>query len=306
MIPMSRSKFELDESNVSQQMNEMTSAIDAESVYGTTSTRLSYIRAEDSAVTGRLRTSGNNLLPKNEFGLTNRGGDDGTELFLAGDVRANENTALLVTHNLWLREHNYWADNIREKDPALDGDSIFEIARVMVRATLQKIVYDEFLPALLGEGSIPVYDGYKPDVDARLENIVSACAFRLGHTLVGESLSRDYGNETVVYLPLEDAFFAPEQLEMHGLDPFLRGMATNTCEEVDPFLVPTLRNQLFAEQFDLLALNIERERDHGLPGFNTIRESLGFERMDSFDDFMFGQELASAYSDADQIDCWIG
>ncbi|KAL7530734.1 hypothetical protein ACHAXR_006918, partial [Thalassiosira sp. AJA248-18] len=233
-IPMSRSKFQLDESNVAQQLNDMTSIIDAESVYGTTTSRLAYIRSDDSAVTGKLRTSGdnNNLLPKNILGLTNRGGDDRDDLYLAGDVRANENLALLVTHNLWLREHNYWAERIRASKPALDGDSVFEISRVLVRAIMQKIVYDEFLPALIGAGSIPEYEGYKEDVDTGLENIVSSCAYRLGHTMVGDFLAKDDGNGNVTRVPLEDSFFAPEHIEVHGLDPFLRGMATNTCEEV--------------------------------------------------------------------------
>ena len=306
-IPMSRSRFQLDEeSGFRQQLNDMTSIIDAENVYGTTDLRLQYIRSDDSNITGRLRTSANNLLPKNTFNLSNRGGDDQHGLFLAGDVRANENLALLVAHNLWMREHNYWADTIRTSKPTLDGDSAFEIARVLVKAIMQKIVYDEFLPALLGEGSIQEYDGYKEDVDTTLENIVTSCAFRLGHTMVGESLTKDFGNGTSVHMPLLDAFFSPEELEVDGLDPFLRGLATNTCEEVDPFLVPALRNDLFGEQFDLLALNIERARDHGIPEFNDIRESLGFSRLESFDDFSFPTNLLTVYGDTNQIDCWIG
>jgi len=54
------------------------------------------------------------LLPKNTEGLTNGGGDATANLFLAGDVRANENLALTVMHStLWMREHNYWVDALR-------------------------------------------------------------------------------------------------------------------------------------------------------------------------------------------------
>jgi hypothetical protein len=303
---MSRSKFRLDGDNVAQQLNEMTSVLDAENVYGTSSRRLEYIRSDDSEITGRLRTSDNNMLPKNVLGLTNRGGDDRTDLYLAGDVRANENLGLLVAHNLWVREHNFWADSIRASNPDLDGNGVFERARVMIRAIMQKIIYDEFLPALLGEGSIPEYAGFKEDVDTGLENIVSSCAYRLGHTMVGDSMKKDYGNGTAVHLPLEDAFFAPEQVEMEGLDPFLRGLATNTCQEVDPFLATALRNHLFSDQFDLMALNIQRGRDHGLPSFNEIRTNLGLSKLDSFQQFAFSGELESVYTNTNQIDCWIG
>lgn len=314
-IPMLRSRYRLDEADVAQQLSDMTSVIDAESVYGTTSSRLAYVRSDDSSVTGRLRTSARglrrDLLPRNEVGLANRGGDGRSDLFLAGDVRANENTALLVTHNLWVREHNYWADSLREARPSLGGDEVFNLARVLVRAMVQKVVYDEFLPALLGEGSVPPYDGYRAErtgiyQGSGLENVVSSCAYRVGHTMVGGSLLRDYGNGTTERLAIEDAFFAPLQLEAYGLDPYLRGMATNTAEEVDPFLTPALRNRLFSGQFDLMALNIERARDHGIPDFNTIRKSVGYERLDSFDDFLFGEELMSVYENTDQIDCWVG
>jgi hypothetical protein len=307
-IPMSRSRYLLDDMGVMQQLSDMTSIIDAENVYGTTISRLNYIRSDDSNITGRLRTSGGerNLLPKNVVNLTNGGGNHRTDFFLAGDHRANQNLALLATHTLWVREHNRWADIVRETMPNLDGNDIFEVSRVMVRSIIQKIVYDEYLPSLLGEGSIPEYDGYREDVDTGLENIVSSCALRIGHTLVGQYVTKDYGNGNVAHLSQLESFFAPDQIDTYGLDPFLRGLSTNTCDEIDPYIVPELRNHLFSDQFDLLSLNIGRARDHGIPDFNTIREGLGYPRLDSFDDFLFGTELASVYGDTGQIDCWIG
>ncbi|KAL3790295.1 hypothetical protein HJC23_002921 [Cyclotella cryptica] len=307
-IPMNRSNSVPDSiTGISQQISMISPFVDAENVYGNTLSRLQFIRADDSSVTGRLRTSGPNLLPKNTNGLSNRGGDASSDLFLAGDIRANENLALTVSHTLWIREHNYWADKLRVAHPELSGDDIFKKTKVIIQAEMQKVIYDEFLPALLGDDAIPPYNGFKLDVDPRLENVVSSCAFRIGHSMVGPALLVDYGNRTIGGLSLEDSFFAPSQLERTGgIDAFLRGMVNNVCQEVDPFIVPAMRNHLFNNQFDLLAINIERARDHGIPDFNSIRASLGFEKLDNFDDFLFSQELASVYSDTDQIDCWIG
>ncbi len=151
-----------------------------------------------------------------------------------------------MVHTLFVREHNRLADAINKSDPSLDGNDIFKITRA----------YDEFLPALLGEGSLPEYRGYKRHVDTGLENIVTSCAYRLGHTMAGDSVSIDRGGGDVVRLPMEESFFAPEQLETRSLDPFLRGLATSTCEEIDPFLVPSLRNHLFMDMFNLTAINI--------------------------------------------------
>ncbi|KAL7479471.1 hypothetical protein ACHAW6_005196 [Cyclotella cf. meneghiniana] len=305
-IPMNRSNSVPDSTTgVSQQISMISPFIDAENLYGNTLSRLQYIRADDSGLTGRLRTSGPNLLPQNTVGLSNRGGDTRSDLFLAGDIRANENLALTVMHTLWMREHNHWADKLRVAHPELPGDEIFKKTKSIVQAVMQKVIFDEFLPALLGDDAIPPYSGFKPDVDPRLENVVSSCAFRVGHTMVGPVLLLDYGNQTIGGLSMEASFFAPSQLEK-GIDAFLRGMVNSVCQEVDPFLVPAIRNHLFNNQIDLLAINIERARDHGIPDFNSIRASLGFDKLVNFDDFSFSQELASVYSDTDQIDCWIG
>jgi hypothetical protein len=124
--------------------------------------------------------------------------------------------------------------------------------------------------------------------------------------MVGPALYLDFGDKTLREIKLEDAFFAPLQIESTGgIDAFLRGLTNSICQEVDPFIVPAMRNHLFAN-FDLLSVNIQRARDHGIPDFNSIRESLGFQKLGKFNDFLFHDELASVYSDTNQIDCWIG
>ena len=306
VLAMNRSNFAIDDIAVAQQVTNISSLINGDNIYGNSLSRLNFIRADDSDITGKLRTSGPNLLPKNTEGLSNRGGDTRSDLFLAGDIRANENLALTVMHTLWLREHNHWADKLRVSHSELSGDEVFHMARVIVQAEMQKVIYDEFLPTLLGFDAIPPYDGFKPDVDPRLENVVSSCAYRMGHSMVPPVLYLDYGNTTLEILSLEDAFFAPFQVERAGgIDAFLWGMLNSICQEVDPFVVPAMRNHLFTN-FDLVAINIQRARDHGIPDFNSIRASLGFDKLVNFDDFLFSQELASVYSNTDQIDCWTG
>jgi hypothetical protein len=75
-----------------------------------------------------------------------------------------------------------------------------------------------------------------------------------------------------------------------------------------------VRNFLFGPPgsggFDLASLNIQRGRDHGISGYNDVREALGLSRITSFDDPIFkgdsGQRLASVYSSPDQVDLWVG
>ena len=49
----------------------------------------------------------------------------GARLFLAGDVRANEQADLTVVHTLFVREHNRLADRIHDLYPGLNDEQVY-------------------------------------------------------------------------------------------------------------------------------------------------------------------------------------
>lgn len=112
--------------NPRQQINEISSFIDASNVYGSDLERSTALRVLDG--TGRLKTSAGNLLPFNDEGFPNAGGS-GDELFLAGDVRANEQAALAALHTLFVREHNRLVRKLARKHRGWDGERLFQKAR---------------------------------------------------------------------------------------------------------------------------------------------------------------------------------
>jgi len=319
VIPLNRSIYDpasgTDPGNPRQQINEITGWIDASHVYGSDTERARALRSLDGS--GRLRTSPGNLLPFNDAGLPNAGGDD-PSLFLAGDVRANEQVGLIALHTLFMREHNWQANRIRAAYPRLSGDQIYERARRIVGAEIQAITFREFLPALLGAGAIPPYRGYQPEINAAIANVFSSASFRYGHSAVSPTLLRldARGNPIEAgHLALRDAFFAPQRIiEEGGIEPLLRGLAAQVCQRVDRHVVDDLRNFLFgppgAGGFDLPALNIQRGRDHGLPSYNAVRVAFGLGRMESFaqisSDPATQTALAEAYASVDDIDAWVG
>lgn len=300
--------------NPRQQMNEISGWIDASNVYGSDEIRAAALRTNDGS--GKLRMSDGRLLPFNTDGLPNAGGDS-AELFLGGDVRANEQVGLTAMHTLFVREHNRLARQIRRRDSTLSGDQIYNQARRIVGAQMQAITYREFIPALLGRNALDRYRGYDRSVDARIMNEFSTGAYRLGHSLLNSNLLRldRRGREIDAgHLPLRNGFFAPQELVDHGIAPILRGLAAQACQELDPYVVDDVRNFLFGQPghggFDLASLNIQRGRDHGLPGYNDARELMGLPRAASFADISSDAEvqsrLASVYSDADAVDLWVG
>ena len=273
--------------NPREQINNLTAFIDASQIYGSDWTRAHALRVNDGS--GKLMTSGDgDFLPYNRNGLDNDGGASRRDLFLSGDVRANEQTGLTALHTLFLREHNRLAEEVAEQYPELNGDEIYEISRKIVGAQMQVITYNEFLPKLLGPGAIDPYDGYDPNVDPSIANEFSTAAFRVGHTMLPSRLLRVDNRGRQAQVSLANAFFRPSLVERYGISPFLRGLVRLPAEEIDLLVVDEVRNLLFrgagVRGTDLAALNIQRTRDHGIASYNLVRQAYGLEPVASFSD----------------------
>ena len=298
-----------------QQLNQITHFIDASNVYGSDPIRATLMRTNDG--TGRLLVSTGDLLPFNIPGLPNAGGT-GPELFLAGDIRANEQVALTAMHTLFVREHNRLAAEIAANNPGLTGEEIYQEARRIVGALMQVITYNEFLPALLGPNPLPPYVGYRWSTSPAIMNEFSTAIYRFGHSALSPTLLRlDAAGVEIPsgHLPLRQAFFRPDRLVNEGgIEPILRGLASQPCSAIDTELVDDVRNFLFGPPgsggFDLASLNIQRGRDHGLPSYNDARRRLNLTPRASFAEVTSDPDtqarLASVYADVEEIDLWVG
>jgi hypothetical protein len=297
------------------QMNFITAFIDASNVYGSDPERAQALRTLDG--TGRLLTSDGGLLPFNSAAMPNAGGDS-PALFLAGDIRANEQIGLTMMHTLFVREHNRLADLLHAGNPEWPDERLYQQARAIVGAEMQAITYREFLPLLLGPGALATYEGYRESVDPSIANIFSTVAFRVGHTMLNAQLPRLQAGGAPVPegpLALKDAFFRPAMLQGPGaLEALLRGFASQRARAIDPFVTDAVRNFMFgapgAGGLDLAALNIQRGRDHGLPDYNSVRIHLGLAPINSFAAISSHPDvqdrLEQAYGSFECIDPWVG
>jgi hypothetical protein len=312
-----------------QQINTVSSYIDGSAVYGVDPERLEWLREgpvdDDLADNGALL-----LLPGGYLPRADARGDPATapsvDLFgglaatpqiarVAGDVRANENDALLAVQTLFAREH----DRIVAELPSnLSEDEKFQIARRVVGAEIQFITYNEFLPAL-GVVLDP-YRGYDPAMDAGVSNEFATVGYR-GHSMVhgqfdvrfrpgaysiaqldafrarGVGVKREDGRPSL-QIPLTVAFGNPNLLSNVGLGRLLRSLGEErqyrNDEQIDNSLrsvlfqvpspgmanpsacgQPVVQPGCFAGVQDLGAIDIERGRDHGIPTYNDLRRAYG-------------------------------
>jgi hypothetical protein len=319
VIPLSRSKYDpatgTSAANPRQQVTVITSFIDGSAVYGSDPARAAALR---TFIGGRLKTSAGNLLPFNTAGLENANDahlfpDD--QLFVAGDIRVNENVELTSMQTLFMREHNRLAGQFAAADPSLTDAQIYQKARRVVIAEIQAVTYNEFAPTLLGRDALAPYRGYNPNVNPGIALEFSTAAFRIGHTLLDNAVGfmNNDGDSMRDPMPLAQAFFNSPMVTQTGIDPILKFLASDRAQEVDTRIIDGVRNFLFgppgAGGLDLASLNIQRGRDHGMADYNTVRAAYGLPRVRNFSqvtsDPAVQATLRQLYGSVDNMDLWV-
>jgi len=263
--------------NVRQQVNTISSYIDADVVYGGNNDRLEWLR--EGSVDGNVRNNGAKLMLPNGYlpqagargdaasapsmEINGRLLDNPDDAFIAGDRRANENVALSATHTLFAREHNRIVDTLPF---FLSNEQKFQIARKVVIGEIQFITYNEFLPAM--GVNLAAYQGYDPNVDASISNEFAAVGFR-GHSQIhGEIVDLAVPNgtytqeqldafeeagidvevgadETTIQVPLGVGFFNPELLKQLGEGVLLKAIGHKSEYNNDEMIDNQLRSTLF-------------------------------------------------------------
>ncbi|KAM8809372.1 peroxidasin homolog [Eudromia elegans] len=287
-----------------EQINQLTSYIDASNVYGSSDHEALEIR-DLASQRGLLRQgivqrSGKPLLPFATGPPTECMRDENESpipCFLAGDQRSNEQLGLTSIHTLWFREHNRIATELLKLNPHWDGDTIYHETRKIVGAEMQHITFSHWLPKIFGEVGMKIlgeYKGYDPSVNSGITNEFATAAFRFGHTLINPFLYRlDENFEPIPQgpLPLHKAFFSPFRIVNEGgIDPLLRGLfgVAGKMRVPSQLLNTELTERLFSMArtvaLDLAAMNIQRGRDHGIPPYHDFRVYCNLSSAQTFED----------------------
>ena len=188
-----------------------------------------------------------------------------------------------------MREHNRLAAGLALANPAWGEEELFQEARNILVAELQHITYTEYLPLILGDtvmAEIVKTKQYNNTLDATVSNAFATAAFRFGHSMIPENLTMTDSacpRATVMSRPLEDLFFKPSLV--HNPRHFVMSLA-GFCDAASPNPGPNFASSVNGKLFihreeegagvglDLVSINIQRGRDHGLPGYNQFRFGL--------------------------------
>jgi peroxidase len=322
--------------NPAEDINAICSYFDLSQIYGSDLATAEALRTFSG---GLMKTSPGGLPPlcnTNYFtteqlavinasvgGMANSGGAPQTDIFVTGDSRGNENVELTVLQALFLDNHNLIAGEMRRANPNWTDEQLYQEARKLNIAEYQNVIYSEWIPAVMGTRALPAYTGYKPSVDAAVSTEFSTVAFRFGHSLLSGNVEREGNNglETAASVPLALDFFDPYILNGRGqasaTDPLtglpstdigvvLKGDADGNSQANDVLAINEVRDLLFNETIpgvgagqDLIALDVQRGRDHGIPDYNTLRTSFGLRAVTSFSQITTNvqvqKELKAAY-----------
>lgn len=283
-----------------QPVNSITGWIDGSQIYGSSQATANSLKAADGA---HLATSDGNNLP-----IVNG-------RFVAGDGRVMENDYLTSIQTIWMREHNFQVDKLQAANPALAGEALYQQAKAVVVAELQDVIYHEWLPKLLGNGSIKPYKGYDASVDATISPEFAGAAFRFGHSLVGDDIQKvDNANHTLSERSLAADFLdgVDNFLPDGGANSLIRAQTVEVANELDARIVSELRNFLVdgGPVSDLAATNIRRGEDFGLGTLNQTRHDLGLHEHNNVNaltnDKGTRDALQSVYPTVNDVDLWVG
>jgi hypothetical protein len=319
-------------SNPLQQTTVVTSYFDLSQVYGSSQIVSDALRTFKN---GLMKTSPGNMLPYDnttyftqaQIDALNMANDamaaPESALFATGDRRGNENIELTALQTLFMRNHNRVAGLVQQANPTWSDEQIYQEARKLNIAEYQNIVYNGWIPAVLGTHALTSYTGYNPKVNATISNEFSTVAFRFGHSLLSSEIERSTNNGADIAdvspagadISLAQDFFDPYLLNPTGaVDPLtghtstdigavLKGEADGVSQANDLLAINDVRNLLFGDGGfggeDLMARDVQRDRDNGIPDYNSLRVSMGLKPVTSFaqitSDVTVQKELAQAY-----------
>uniref|UniRef100_A0A182PU29 Uncharacterized protein n=1 Tax=Anopheles epiroticus TaxID=199890 RepID=A0A182PU29_9DIPT len=246
------------------QLNQATDRLDLSQLYGSVANDTRLLRAGKG---GRLQAQ---LYDTSEYLQETADGrfcvaDSSLETvcYDSGDTRVNVNPYITLLHTLFLRSHNRLAKHLAVLQPGWTDEQLFRAARTINTKLYQRIVR-EWLRAVVGEQAAgEPRPTFGTERDGRVSNEFATAAIRFYNTM----MPGEIGSSSSTY-DLAGLFYRPKDLRKREYFTQLVGSVLGqNAMSLDTAYVDAVAHLLFGVRnvgLDVLALDIQRGRDHGL------------------------------------------
>lgn len=319
-----------------QQLNMVTSALDLSITYGHKDYAYDKLREGTDPNRGKLAVIPNpqdsNLQP---YMPQSSKGCDPTHgrCFVSGDGRVNMAPTLTAIHLVFHRYHNYIEEHLHNVNPHWSGEKLLEESRHINIAIFQNIVYQEYVPMLVGPETMDRFglhiaksgpvQSYDPNVNPETTNIFATAAQRFGHSQITDQVGMsNYDFEEKESLFITEGmykttiWYGDNYPAKSCPDSLLLYMMSQSAERMDGAHSDMIRNHYltehppFGEGYDLSTTHINRGRDHGIKGYPSWRrwcnltDGAGFEGLSDIPADK-QQSLKDLYEDPEDIDVYV-
>ncbi|KAG1666074.1 Chorion peroxidase [Nymphon striatum] len=211
--------------------------------------------------------------------------------------------------------------------PPLSSRGTTEKPRKIVIAFMQNMVMTEYLPIVLGKNLLNKYDLglsktnldpniYDPNINVEVSNAFSTAAFRFAHSMVNDDIEFAYADGEIESSPFEMKLFNTSDIyDPKRLNAIANGMLHQHPRVCSVHMASSMSKRLFLKEgeksgLDLGSLNIQRGRDHGLPGYNEYRKHCNLKKYRSISKMpitkKMKRKLRKVYKHVDDIDLFVG
>ena len=224
---------------------------------------------------------------------------------ICGDGRCNENIALQSIHQVFHDEHDRLIGDIKnvltndtstnaaaalaEWKLALgadgwNGERLFQAARFITEMQYQHLVFEEFARKVQpGINPFEPFAFTQTDVNPAITAEFAHAVYRFGHSMLMDTIPRINTDGSRNDIKLLDGFLNPAAYYKNGTatltsadaaGSIIMGLSDQVGQEIDEFVVNTLRNNLLGLPLDLPAINMTRARSEGIPPLNDVRRQI--------------------------------
>jgi len=254
------------------QLSQTSAFIDASHIYGMTEETARSLRDTTGP---KLKTRRGIYLPHGSTG----------QLLDAGDLRVNEDLLLALLHTIWVSRHNFFVEELERINREWDDEKIFQEARKIVGAEIQHITYNEYLPLVLGKNDNSLlpqdngyFGGYDKNADPSITDYFAAAVAYFVDSMSSNEIKEVSKIGQAKSTKLRDA--SASKLEQHlssgTAADLIRALFSFKPEPLDVAFAEELTEGYLASDadpgFDLLAMHIQRGRDHGIAPYVKWRE----------------------------------